>query len=110
MCFAMWQVNFWRSLDEALRRVELQLSTPGVLVTVALLRQARRLIALAALDSNTGLDNATKVQCLPHLARHTAPAVQCSSITSTWTCPSDGGLELWVTSVLCLGGAWAGGE
>lgn len=56
------QVNFWRSLDEALKRVEAQLGSPGVRLTLRVLKQARRIIAVAALEGgNTGMDHANKV-------------------------------------------------
>ncbi len=57
------QVNFWRSLDEALKRVEAQLASPGVRLTLRVLKQARRIIAVAALEGgNTGVDHANKVR------------------------------------------------
>jgi hypothetical protein len=59
------QVNFWRSLEEALRKVEGELRAPGVRVTVNVLKQSRRIIAVAALENNTGLDQATKVRLSP---------------------------------------------
>ena len=62
VCAAPLQVNFWRSLEEALHKVEGQLGTPQVRVTMKVLKQARRIIALAALENNTGLDTATKVR------------------------------------------------
>lgn len=61
--FIHTQVNFWRSLDEAMRRVEAQLQSPGVRLTLRILKQARRIIAVAALEGgNTGMDHANKVR------------------------------------------------
>lgn len=49
---------------------------PPVQVTVSVLKQARRVIAVAALESNTGLDSALKVH--PRHPRVTGP---CSSVS-----------------------------
>lgn len=61
--FLQQQVNFWHSLDEALKRVETQLASPGVRLTLRVLKQTRRIIAVAALTEggNTGVDHANKV-------------------------------------------------
>jgi hypothetical protein len=56
------QVNFWKSLDEALRKIQVQLEAPGVLVTKDVLKFSRRMVAHAALESNTGLEQALKVK------------------------------------------------
>lgn len=46
-----------------MRRVEAQLQSPGVRLTLRVLKQARRIIAVAALEGgNTGIDHANKVR------------------------------------------------
>jgi len=58
---ALDEVNFWRGLEEALEKIERQLASPSVTLTMVVLKQARRMIAVAALDNNTGMASAEKV-------------------------------------------------
>ena len=51
---ALDEVGFWRSLGEALRRVEDELRAPGVAVTLAVLKQAKRFVAAAQVGGVLG--------------------------------------------------------
>lgn len=55
------EVTFWFSLDEALKHIQSELCKPTVLLTIALLRAAKRFVATIALDNNTGITNATSL-------------------------------------------------
>ncbi|KAG5186150.1 dynein heavy chain [Tribonema minus] len=55
---ALEEMGFWRSLADALLAAKDQLESPGVLVTVAVLKQANRFLATVALDTDTGLKDA----------------------------------------------------
>lgn len=53
------EVAFWTQLNSELISIQQQLkSEPGVEVTLALLREAKRFVATLALENNTGLDQA----------------------------------------------------
>jgi hypothetical protein len=52
------EVTFWLSLDEALKHIQSELTKPSVLLTIALLRSAKRFVATIALENNTGIANA----------------------------------------------------
>jgi hypothetical protein len=53
------EVSFWLGLEESLRHVRSELDKPSVLLTIALLRSAKRFVATIALENNTGLVDAT---------------------------------------------------
>lgn len=52
------EVSFWIGLEEALKTVRSELSKPDILLTIALLKEAKRFVATIALENNTGLDDA----------------------------------------------------
>ena len=52
------EVSFWIGLEEALKNIRSELSKPEVLLTVALLKEAKRFVATIALENNTGMDAA----------------------------------------------------
>jgi dynein heavy chain 1 len=52
------EVAFWNQLENELNHVQQQLSSPGVVVTLAMLREAKRFVATLALENNTGLEQA----------------------------------------------------
>jgi hypothetical protein len=52
------EVTFWLCLDEALKHIQSELTKPSVLLTIALLRSAKRFVATIALENNTGITNA----------------------------------------------------
>lgn len=55
------EIAFWNQLHQELTGIQQQLSSPGVEVTVALLREAKRFVATLALENNTGLEQAVGV-------------------------------------------------
>jgi dynein heavy chain 1 len=52
------EVRFWKSLEEALAAIRMELDTPQVLLSVQVLKSAKRFLATIALENNTGLDEA----------------------------------------------------
>eukprot|EP00984_Skeletonema_dohrnii_P014286 scaffold5986_cov65-Skeletonema_dohrnii-CCMP3373.AAC.1 len=52
------EVSFWIGLEEALKTIRSELSKPDVLLTIALLKEAKRFVATIALENNTGMDAA----------------------------------------------------
>ena len=52
------EVTFWLGLEEALHNIQSELDSPPVALTVSLLKAAKRFVATAALENNTGLDAA----------------------------------------------------
>ena len=55
------EIAFWNQLNQELISIQQQLSSPGVEVTLALLREAKRFVATLALENNTGLEQAVGV-------------------------------------------------
>lgn len=55
------EIAFWNQLNQELISIQQQLSSPGVEVTLALLREAKRFVATLALENNTGLEQALSV-------------------------------------------------
>ena len=53
------ELAFWNQLNGELHNVKAQLKSPGVELTLAMLREAKRFVATLALQTNTGLDSAT---------------------------------------------------
>ena len=52
------EVAFWTQLQSELQNIQQQLKSPGVEVTLSLLREAKRFVATLALENNTGLEQA----------------------------------------------------
>jgi hypothetical protein len=52
------EVSFWIGLEEALKNIRSELGKPAVLLTIALLKEAKRFVATIALENNTGMDAA----------------------------------------------------
>ena len=52
------EIAFWSQLHQELQGIQQQLTSPGVEVTLALLREAKRFVATLALENNTGLEQA----------------------------------------------------
>ncbi|KAI9821833.1 MAG: hypothetical protein M1827_002415 [Pycnora praestabilis] len=60
---ATQEINFWLSMESALEGIEVQLRTDGVLLTLEILRHAKRFQATVSFSADTGLKEATeKVQ------------------------------------------------
>jgi len=57
---ALEEVSFWRSLETAISGVKSELQKPDVLLTISLLKSAKRFLATIALENNTGLEAAEK--------------------------------------------------
>lgn len=55
------EIAFWSQLHQELISIQQQLASPGVEVTLALLREAKRFVATLALENNTGLEQAVGV-------------------------------------------------
>jgi hypothetical protein len=51
------EINFWNQLNDELRNVKNQLKSPGVTLTLSMLREAKRFVATLALENNTGLES-----------------------------------------------------
>jgi hypothetical protein len=51
------EINFWNQLNDELRNVKNQLKSPGVELTLSMLREAKRFVATLALENNTGLES-----------------------------------------------------
>jgi len=52
------EVSFWLDLEESLKNIRLELSKPEIILTITLLKAAKRFVATIALENNTGLDSA----------------------------------------------------
>jgi dynein heavy chain 1, cytosolic len=52
------EVTFWTQLSTELQSIQDQLHSPGVEITVAMLRETKRFVATLALENNTGLEQA----------------------------------------------------
>jgi dynein heavy chain 1 len=73
------EIAFWNQLSEELHKVQEQLSSPGVEVTLAMLRETKRFVATLALQNNTGLEQAVSyTQDVQHFLK-TYPAVEFQS-------------------------------
>jgi len=65
------EVSFWLALESALKHIRTELERPSIVLTVALLRSAKRFVATVALDNNTGLDGAeTRVNDITSFLKH----------------------------------------
>lgn len=69
---AMQEINFWLSMELALERIEEQLRGDGVLLTLEVLKHAKRFLATVSFIADTGLKEATDrgptpFLCLKHL-------------------------------------------
>ena len=58
---AIEEVLFWTQLSTELQSIQDQLHTPGVEITVAMLRETKRFVATLALENNTGLEQAITI-------------------------------------------------
>ena len=52
------EVSFWTTLEVALKHIRSELTKPEVVLTLSLLKAAKRFVATIALENNTGLENA----------------------------------------------------
>jgi len=52
------EVSFWTNLDMALKHIQTELTKPSVLLTLSILKAAKRFVATIALQNNTGLEQA----------------------------------------------------
>ncbi|MCJ1316193.1 hypothetical protein MMC15_001513 [Xylographa vitiligo] len=67
---AAQEINFWLSMESALEKIEGQLRTDGVQLTMDILRQAKRYQATVSFSADTGLkDTSDKVQKYNQLMR-----------------------------------------
>jgi dynein heavy chain 1 len=67
---ASQEINFWLSMEVVLRNIEAQLQSPGVTLTLEILRFAKRFHATVSFISDTGIKEATeKVQRYNQLMR-----------------------------------------
>lgn len=55
------EVSYWANLHSALQHIREELSKPSTLLTVALLKAAKRFVTTIALENNTGLDTAEAI-------------------------------------------------
>jgi len=55
------EVSYWANLHSALQHIREELSKPSTLLTVALLKSAKRFVTTIALENNTGLDTAEAI-------------------------------------------------
>lgn len=56
---ATQEINFWLSMEQALERIEAQLSGDGVMLTLDILKHAKRFLATVSFIADTGLKEAT---------------------------------------------------
>lgn len=67
---ATQEINFWLNMETALEAIEVQLRSDGVLLTLEILRHAKRFQATVSFSADTGLKEATdKVQKYNQLMR-----------------------------------------
>lgn len=67
---ATQEINFWISMESALEGIEIQLRSDGVLLTMEILRHAKRFQATVSFSTDTGLKDASdKVQKYNQLMR-----------------------------------------
>ena len=67
---AAQEINFWISMESALEGIEMQLRSDGVLLTMEILRHAKRFQATVSFSADTGLKDASdKVQKYNQLMR-----------------------------------------
>ena len=67
---AAQEINFWLSLESSLERIEIQLRSDGVQLTMDILRHAKRFQATVSFSADTGLKDASdKVQKYNQLMR-----------------------------------------
>ena len=67
---ATQEINFWISMESALEGIEMQLRSDGVLLTMEILRHAKRFQATVSFSADTGLKDASdKVQKYNQLMR-----------------------------------------
>ena len=67
---ATQEINFWLSMESALEGIELQLKSDGVVLTMDILRHAKRFQATVSFNADTGLKDASdKVQKYNQLMR-----------------------------------------
>jgi Dynein heavy chain, N-terminal region 1 len=58
---ALEEMTFWTQLSTELQSIHDQLKSPGVDITLAMLRETKRFVATLALENNTGLEQATTI-------------------------------------------------
>jgi uncharacterized protein YnzC (UPF0291/DUF896 family) len=58
---AIEEITFWTHLSTELQSIQDQLHSPGVEITVAMLRETKRFVATLALENNTGLEQAITI-------------------------------------------------
>ena len=58
---AIEEITFWTQLSTELQSIQDQLHSPGVEITVAMLRETKRFVATLALENNTGLEQAITI-------------------------------------------------
>jgi Dynein heavy chain, N-terminal region 1 len=58
---ASYEVAFWSQLAAELDSIQEQLKSPGVEITLAMLRETKRFVATLALENNTGLEQAVNM-------------------------------------------------
>eukprot|EP00804_Cyclotella_cryptica_P026574 CCRYP_014010-RA/>CCRYP_014010-RA protein AED:0.03 eAED:0.03 QI:237/1/1/1/0.92/0.78/14/3696/3180 len=74
------EITFWIGLEEGLRHIRSELQKPEAMLTVALLKTAKRFVATIALENNTGLDGAEAhvADIVAFLRNYPAPALAAS--------------------------------
>jgi dynein heavy chain 1, cytosolic len=79
---AAQEINFWLNMELALARIEEQLRSEGVQLTMEILRHARRYQATLSFSSDTGLKEATDMVQKYNILMHDFPLDELFSATS----------------------------
>ncbi len=92
------EVTYWHNLSQALNHIRMELSKPSTLLTLHLLKSAKRFVSTLALENNTHLKSAEEyVNDVNSFLKHYPAEALSSSIS--WTGVSDSLEEIFVKCV-----------
>lgn len=79
---ATQEINFWLSMEMALKNIEDQLESPGVLLTLAVLKHAKRFHATMSFISDTGIKESSETVAKYNQLMRDFPLDELNSATS----------------------------